>query len=208
MLSSEDFEKYYGIQLGCFNQPAEGWYNTDITPHIFFSKVPVLPFILKKLNLINQTRYIEYKNGIFKNVHYLNLSKKFNIKNSVVKAYFSSHVLEHLYLSESKRLLSEIYRTLKPGGFVRLVLPDLNYGIKLYSDESPEEFLNFIFENQRGKLSKNKHKWMYTSKYMETLLINAGFKNVCEMEYKESNYQPFIFLDNRHENSFYIEAQK
>ena len=43
---------------------------------------------------------------------------------------------------------------------------------------------------------------------MKTLLQEAGFNKIWKFEFGHSNYQPFTELDNRPENSFYIEAKK
>lgn len=40
-------------------------------------------------------------------------------------AVYASHVLEHLTPREGERFLRELYRTLQPGGVVRIVVPDL-----------------------------------------------------------------------------------
>lgn len=205
----KNINDYLGIQLGCFNKPAKGWLNTDITPNIFISRVPGLPFILNHMGFVSDKRYLEHKQKIFKEVYYLNLLKKLPFPDSSVKAYFSSHVIEHLPLIKTKEILKEIFRTLQRGGYVRFVLPDLEYALSKYSPRNPETFLNMIFENQQiGSLSKNEHKWMFTYPYMEKLLSENGFTKVWKKEYRESNYIPFIELDNRPENSFFIEAQK
>lgn len=204
----KNYDMYYGIQLGCFNQPAEGWYNTDITPHILISKIYGLPFILNKVGKMTNERYLDHKTGIFKKVHYLNLLNKLPFNNNSINAYFSSHVLEHLPLEYTKSLLKEIFRTLKVKGYLRLVLPDLEYAISIYNKTNPEPFLKMIFENQTSPLSKNQHKWMYTFPYMKNLLNEVGFTNILKLNFKQSNYLPFIDLDNRPGNSFYIEAQK
>lgn len=201
-------DDFYGVHLGCFNLPAEGWYNTDITPHIFISRIYGLPYILKLCSLMTNDRYKEHKNGIFMEVHYLNLLKKLPFSDSLINAYFSSHVLEHLPVQKTKELIKEIYRTLKVGGYLRLILPDLEKAISLYDKRNPETFLNMIFENRTKALSKNQHKWMFTLPYMESILRDAGFKKIWKSEYKQTNYLPFKDLDNRPENSFYIEAQK
>ena len=59
-----------------------------------------------------------------------------------------------------------------------------------------------------SSLAKNQHKWMFTFPYMSDSLSEAGFQKIWKCEYKKSSYHPFIELDNRQENSFYIEAQK
>lgn len=53
-----------------------------------------------------------------------NLSKPLPIPDNSLEVVYSSHFLEHVPLSEVPALLGEIYRVLKPGGVVRLVVPD------------------------------------------------------------------------------------
>lgn len=196
------------IHLGCFDQPAEGWYNTDITPHIWIARIPYLPHILFKLRMMSAQRWHQHKEGVFRKVHYLNLSRKLPFKNNSVKAIFSSHVLEHLNIEVTEALLQEVYRILEPGGYVRLVLPDLEWALRLYDKKDPRRFLEVVFENTQGGLEKNQHKWMFTAEYTATLLRKAGFESVSNMSFRKSEYEPFIALDNRPENSFYIEARK
>jgi hypothetical protein len=85
------------LQLGCFDKPLAGWYNTDITPHIFVSRVPGLAFLLSKSGLISEERLIQHQEGIFKNVHYLDVTKKFPFTQNTFDHVFISHMLEHLY---------------------------------------------------------------------------------------------------------------
>lgn len=47
-------------------------------------------------------------------------------------ACYCSHVLEHLSLDEARFLLCEIHRVLKPGGVIRLVVPDLEGVVRAY----------------------------------------------------------------------------
>jgi predicted SAM-dependent methyltransferase len=47
-------------------------------------------------------------------------------------AVYHSHLLEHLTPDDGRRLLEECYRTLKPGGFIRIVVPDLEKIAELY----------------------------------------------------------------------------
>ena len=47
-------------------------------------------------------------------------------------ACYSSHVLEHMTRAEAPRLLAEIQRVLKPGGIVRLAVPDFEAVAKDY----------------------------------------------------------------------------
>ncbi|OGU15535.1 MAG: hypothetical protein A2076_12770 [Geobacteraceae bacterium GWC2_53_11] len=45
---------------------------------------------------------------------------------------YCSHVLEHLSRDEARLLVTEIHRVLKPGGIIRLVVPDLEGIVRAY----------------------------------------------------------------------------
>ena len=51
---------------------------------------------------------------------------------------FAEHLIEHLTFAEDRRFCSEVYRTLRPGGVVRLSTPDLQFLVRYYEDESAE----------------------------------------------------------------------
>lgn len=53
-------------------------------------------------------------------------------EDSSYDACYSSHVLEHLSRDEALLLLTEIHRVLKPGGIIRLVVPDLEGIVRTY----------------------------------------------------------------------------
>lgn len=201
-------EQMHYLHLGCFDQPTDGWYNTDITPHIFISKIPCLPWVLRKLSVLDEKRYLQHKTGIFRNIHYVDLRRRLPFKDNSVDAVFSSHVIEHLYIYESNYLFKEILRILRPGGWVRFVLPDLENIVNQFQPQSPELFLESIYENINPSLAKNQHHWMFTAPYLSRLLECIGFKNIKQKKYQESECELFIPLDNRPENSFYLEAQK
>ena len=54
-----------------------------------------------------------------------NLLKRLPLKREIADLVYSSHFLEHIPYSKVTDFLNEILRILKPGGTVRLVLPDL-----------------------------------------------------------------------------------
>lgn len=87
------------LHLGAFNCGVEGWVNTDITPHIWVSKIPFLPIVLFKLGLITKERYQEHSQKMFNKLTYLNLTKKLSFASDSVEAVYSSHVLEHLFMN-------------------------------------------------------------------------------------------------------------
>ncbi|MDD8038428.1 MAG: methyltransferase domain-containing protein [Acidobacteriota bacterium] len=196
------------VQLGCFDRPADGWLNTDITPHIRITRVFGLPWLLFRFGLIDRLRLDQHRASVFSRVKKLDLRKTFPFADGAVEAFFCSHVLEHLYLFQTRAVLDEVRRCLKPGGFARFVLPDLDAAVRLYRKENPDDFLQVLFQRDSPAAEKNRHKWMYTAPSFIALLREHGFDDVRERGYRDSGYPPFLPLDNRPEDSFYVEAVK
>jgi len=70
-------------------------------------------------------------------------------------AVYASHVLEHLEHHDAPGFLKEIHRVLKPGGVIRLVVPDLEYATRKYL-----EALEAVRRNSdRTPELKLRHEW-------------------------------------------------
>jgi SAM-dependent methyltransferase len=195
------------LHLGAFNCPQEGWYNTDITPHIWVTMVPGLPQLLRKMGRITQARLEEHEQGVFKKLHYLNVTKRFPLADNSCQCVFSSHMFEHIFVWDVPLLLCEILRVLAPGGVVRFVIPSLDHYVKLYDPEDPTAMLLGILEYD-GTGVKNRHQWMYTEPSLCKLLEKHGFVNARACKYREGKCADLERIDNRPENSIYVEAEK
>jgi ubiquinone/menaquinone biosynthesis C-methylase UbiE len=117
-------------------------------------------------------------------------------------AIYASHVFEHLYFEEGKRLIREAYRVLGSSGILRVVVPDLNAIVREYLGERPFGELSTEFGSLRpadrvnyrllmhwpnrpaGNLlyrvynswqDFHSHKWMYDSDSLIALVQAAGF---------------------------------
>jgi predicted SAM-dependent methyltransferase len=67
-------------------------------------------------------------------------------------AVYSSHVLEHFTRDQAKFLLDEAYRVLKPGGIVRIVVPDL--------EATCREYLAVLELDDAAPLKHQKYEWI------------------------------------------------
>ena len=65
----------------------------------------------------------------------LDLRQLLPLADGVYESVYSSHTLEHLPRNEVLRVLSEFRRVLKPGGILRLVVPDLELMARTYLRE-------------------------------------------------------------------------
>jgi len=195
------------LHLGAFDRGIEGWNNTDITPHIWISRVPFLPILLNKLGLLGKVRYEQHKQGVFKNLNYLNLCKPLPYPDSSIEAIFSSHVFEHLFIDEVEKLIRECQRVLKPGGVCRVVVPDLEKIIALYNPEDPRKFITDIYEVGTRSAVKNSHHCAFTGAFMTKLFIEAGFSKCSILSYRVGSCPDLEKLDNR-PDSLFFEAVK
>ena len=67
--------------------------------------------------------HIDYKSGIDRLPFFA---------DSSVELIYCSHALEYFNRDEARRVLAEWYRALKPGGILRLAVPDFKALIKVY----------------------------------------------------------------------------
>jgi predicted SAM-dependent methyltransferase len=195
------------LHIGCFDTPKDGWYNTDITPHIYVSRIPFAARILRLGGKLNDQRYQQHRDKVFRNVHYLDVSKRFSFQDNSVEAVFSSHLIEHLSCDVARHMLSESLRVLKPGGVCRVVAPSLSWALSLYDEEHPEAMLDAIFEHDHAN-PKNRHQWMYTESSLSRLMGEVGFADVRKCRYREGRLPDIEAMDNRPENSIYVEGVK
>ena len=170
------------LHIGCFDVPLAGWHNTDVTMHIMVSRIPFLTEIMHAIGLLDEVRYRQHKAGIFRKVHYLDATKRFPFSDNSLEAVYSSHMIVNFARETALQCLREIHRALKPGGIVRVAVPDLDQWIKKYDPGDPDALLALLYL-PTIKRKKNHIHWMYNSTSLKSLLEAAGFGEVtpCEM---------------------------
>lgn len=214
------------LNLGCGHIRPEGWINTDSSLNALVQKFPLGPWISRKL----KSRTYESNN-----VTYMNLNKRWKYKSDSVDTVYASHLFEHLTQENAIKFLSEAFRTLKPGGSMRLVMPDLYLHAKEYvntyshNDSKPaENFMWALNLHKGGQYPPNRpvhnflgalqgfphqHKFMYDQATLKKLVESVGFNNIVYLEYGQSKYINNIIqveFDRKlsYGNSLYLEAQK
>jgi len=214
------------LNLGCGSVRPNGWINTDSSLNANIQRIPILGKSLAKL--ISNVSYDS------NNFTYINLNKKWKFKNEKVDVVYASHLFEHLSLKAADLFLKEAFRCLKPGGVIRIVVPDLYKIAKKYINEYDEtesgnttEFIlwaiNMHREGQYGNPSlikkivleiqgyPHQHKFMYDDKSLIKKIKSYGFKELNSLTYGESNLINSISeVEGTQESylSVYIEAVK
>jgi predicted SAM-dependent methyltransferase len=192
------------LQIGAFDQGVEGWINTDITAHLFVAKIPGLPFLMRKVGFLTEHRYQQHRAGIFARLRYLNVARKFPFADATFDCAYTSHMLEHLNPRDAEHCLREIHRVLKPGGVLRIAVPDLDQVLKRYLPEAPEAFLEELFESNQTS-EKNMHHWQYNEFSLRRTLEDAGFRAVSRELFRHGHCPDLDRVECR-EESLFMEA--
>jgi predicted SAM-dependent methyltransferase len=114
-------------------------------------------------------------------------------------------------------VLQELHRVLKPKGVLRLSLPDLDKGIQAYLRNDQDYFLipDEEIKSIGGKLIVQSIWYgyshtLFTYDFIREILAKAGFIDISRCCYKQTNspYPDIVELDNREQESLFVEAVK
>jgi len=163
--------------------------------------------MLRTLGRMSQERYLQHKTGIFRKVEYLDLLTKFPYPDNSFRRVFSSHVVEHIPRRRAPLVLAEIFRVLVPGGILRTAVPNLTFFVNRYSPERADEFVREVFAIEQQS-EKNRHHWMYSDYTLALLHQNAGFVDVNICGFRDGACENIDELDNRPEQTLFLEGRK
>jgi len=147
----------------------------------------------------------------------MDVAKKFP-KNSI-DFIWTCHMLEHLnYPDNALKFLEACYTILKPGGIMRIAVPDLRRIAQMYVDKSPQLKAiygdckaYYVFDNIGERfnyfLKEWEHKIVYDYEMLESILRSKGFKNVEQRGFKKSRI-PGWSHDRLEAESMFVEAEK
>lgn len=138
---------------------------------------------------------------------------------------FSEHTLEHFEMPMIRRILKEFYRMLRPGGALRIVVPDAERYVQAYANRdltwfrtvagdwlsAPHSGPETIAKGLSHLFLDQYHRVALDSETIEVLLAEAGFEQVSRSVHLGSQIQE-LRIDSdqawRVMTSLYVEARK
>jgi predicted SAM-dependent methyltransferase len=135
---------------------------------------------------------------------------------------FSEAFLEHVTRRSAMAILNDSYRALRPGGHIRIAIPDLDLFIGCYVNNGKGPGTSEAFREEYGAAFNTRceffnmatrgwgHTYMYNREEIETLLRYVGFVDVKAVEIRHSEVPLLHDRENRpaEESSLITEARK
>jgi len=136
-------------------------------------------------------------------VTHMDIKKPLNLPNNCLDALYAEHVIEHMTREEFTQFLREANRTLRAGGILRLVTPDLGFFLNMVvgpANPSTDIYLNWFSGGGvcreiaaeaalNAIIGDHGHRHVYTEGSLTAFLRNAGFTSIKRFQVGESNQQ-------------------
>ena len=152
------------------------------------------------------------------------IPKSIPFESNRFRGVYSEHCLEHFSYHQSKLVLAEIFRLLKPSGLVRIVVPDASLYLEVYHQQKNGEDASFPYGQVAHDIDDTHitsmmvvnsifrghgHLYAYDYETLEFLLKNQGFINVKKETFRQGKQQNLL-VDAEHRacESLYVEAFK
>jgi len=208
------------LNLGCGPVQPDGWDNVDysIRARIAGQLAP-LDNLLIKLGIFSPTEFgPQVKN--------INLLKPLPYSTESVACIYAGELWEHLLPEDALKLSKECNRVLKPGGIIRICVPDGQRFWERYQEIYKEESEKSDSDRQPERLSAHTkmffddictkrslfgsfghfHKWQYDDIQLCELLRQAGFEKPARRKFHDSAIEDVDLVERS--DFLIVEAKK
>jgi predicted SAM-dependent methyltransferase len=194
--------------FGCGADPAPHCLNIDGSLTVILARLPVPARLFgSRMGFVTAVRDCHVKFGTARRLRFADAS---------LDAFYTSHTLEHLSRAGCEDVVGRVRQWLKPGGVLRVVLPDLRQMAADYLSgklDADEFVLNtrLVRPQSHGlrlPLDHAEHLWMYDSDSFIALLQRFEYRDIQVSSFRSSRLTELAKLDvaAREYGSFYVEA--
>ena len=197
------------VNLGSGMFVARGWINLDASLKVLLKGWPAFALRAVYPLLVNSDLKWEEFVTLLRNERFVHHDLRYGLPfpDASVDFLYISHALHHLYRAEAAKLLGEVIRTLKRGGTIRIVVPDLEYIMSLYQQGKRDRALSYFFyESPRSELFSCRYQYDFL--LLRDLLESTGFRDVGRCAYQEGRTPDLGCLDRMPEESLFVEARR
>ena len=127
----------------------------------------------------------------FPHVDYVTSVDKLDMfKDNSVDLIYACHLLEHFKRNQIDGVLREWRRVLRPGGVLRLAVPDFENLVKVYGKYKD---LSLVMGPLHGRQDypQNTHYISFDLGYLQKLLTKAGFKNIHRYDWRKTIHKDY-----------------
>ena len=193
------------LNIGCGTSGIAGWCNIDNSPTVLLSRVPLGRQVFRTPAWPRDVRRVNVLRGL-------------PFPGESVSYIYSSHLLQGLAQEESRGLITECFRVLRPGGVLRVVVPDLERVIRDYLADQDTSASHNLMRRLSPKSSAirdllrkgRRYEQMFDARSLGRLLIEAGFGHpeVCGFRISRIPEIEALEAEQRRSESLYVEASK
>lgn len=127
----------------------------------------------------------------FPHVDYVTSADKLDMfKDNSADLIYTCHVLEHFRRDQTENVLKEWYRVLKPGGILRIAVPDFEKLVEVYLKTKD---LQLILGPLVGRQDypENTHYIVFDYSSLSKLLEKVGFKNIRRYDWRQTTHKDY-----------------
>lgn len=132
---------------------------------------------------------------------------------------FNEHFLEHLSVEQGKAAIREFLRVLKPGGVIRIAMPDLEDIVAFFYDKNWKDLptlkrFSLTFVKTRAELININfrwwgHQWLYNYEELERRVHEVDPSIIIvKCEHNKSEIPTLCNLETRDESTLVVEITK
>lgn len=150
------------------------------------------------------------KTPISVNVMYLDAARAFPFSDATFAYVYTEHMIGLLPFQQAEVMLRECFRTLAPGGKIRIVTPDIAFVIATYEECQPSdlqrqymEWFSAEYKSPRSGgiffinyFAKAYGKFIYDESTLYEAMRDAGFSDIIRRDLNESNDATLRNLEN------------